>query len=113
MGYSRQDQARTLYLNRGAYTNYGEPNYTYIFKTNGTGMSVALKAKTNYVDGDTLQFHHGAGGVGYNISSVGNNDILNGSNTVGSVSCGYTRPIYLIMTSQFGTQYFCLTSDRS
>ena len=59
MGYSRQDQARTLYLLRAAYTNFGEPNYTYIFQTNGPGMSVALKAKTNYVSGDTLQFHHG------------------------------------------------------
>ena len=111
MAFTRSALRKSLVLPRSTYTNFGEPNYEYAFTTNGS-MSVSLKAISSYQVGDTLKFIHRNGGVAFNITSLGSNDIYNGSSSTNSITCSATTPIQFTVGNYIGTTSFIVSEKQ-
>lgn len=105
MSYKRNAHMKMVHLTRGTYTNFGEPNTHYVCQTNGTGMSVQLKAASNFVHGDRIWFIVRNGDFAFtSFTTAGINDIL--AKTGGTTNAPYytpriAHPLKLIMANEW------------
>lgn len=105
MSYKRNAHMTMVYLNRGTYTNFGEPNTHYVCVTNGTGMSVQLKAASNFVHGDRIWFTVRNGNTAFSsFTTAGNDDIV--ATSGGTTNAPYytprvQHPLKLIMANEW------------
>lgn len=107
MTYKRNAYMRMFFLNRGTYTNFGEPNTHYVCDTNSaiTLMNLQIKAATNFKPGDRMWFTIFNGDIAFqSFTFAGSNDIVNvggGSTNTPYYTPRVKKPLKLMMTSKW------------